>query len=236
MDFHKVFTFTTVILPCFMFVTPITSLRTALAGNLHETDKQKDMQKLQDTPDKVQLTIDVSRDKKKISKYLYGINIANWCPTYYLDLCAPRLRSAKVTVVRLGATNMERYNFKNNRMFNVIKRRNEYVAMSWESFVEWCKRDIKAEPFLQVSVYGHVAGSGDTIDDPDYDHIQSIDEVERWIAKAGQRVRFWGIGNEPWIAWKREDYPDPYGDAAHGLTGIPLTIVILVVSYRWHIQ
>ena len=24
------------------------------------------------------------------------------------------------------------------------------------------------------------------------------------------------IGNEPWIAWKRSDYPEPYHDAAHG--------------------
>lgn len=118
--------------------------------------------------------------------------------------------------MRLGATNMERYNYMNNRIFNVITRKNQYVPMTWESFITWCRKDVKAEPFLQVSVYGHVAGSGDTIDVPDYDHIQSIDEVERWIAKAGERVKFWGVGNEPWIAWKRYDYPEPYEDAAHG--------------------
>ena len=162
------------------------------------------------------LTVDVSRDRKQISKYLYGVNIANWCAGYYLDLCAPKLRNARVSVVRLGATNMERYNYKSNRIFNAIARENQYIPMSWESFVTWCRKVVKAEPFLQVSVYGHVAGSSNTIDDPDYDHIQSIDEVERWVAKAGERVKFWGVGNEPWIAWKRYDYPEPYGDAAHG--------------------
>lgn len=29
-------------------------------------------------------------------------------------------------------------------------------------------------------------------------------------------VKFWGIGNEPFIAWKRSDYPPLYSDAAHG--------------------
>lgn len=150
------------------------------------------------------LTVDVSRDRKPISKYLYGVNIANWCAGYYLDLCAPKLRNAKVSVVCLCATNMERYNYKRNRIFNAVARENQYIPMSWESFVKWCGKDVKAEPFLQVSVYVHVAGSGNTIDDPDYDHIQSIDEVERWVAKAGKRVNFWGeVGNEPWIADKQ---------------------------------
>jgi len=171
---------------------------------------------LEDSQVDALLVIDVSRDRMPISKYLYGVNIANWCPWYYLNLCAPKLRDAEVSVVRLGATNMERYNYKNNRVFNVIARENQYVPMSWGSFVKWCRKAVKAEPFLQVPVYGHVAGAGDTIDDPDYDHMQSIDEVERWVSEAGRRVKFWGIGNEPWIAWKREDYPEPYGDSAHG--------------------
>ncbi|NUO07979.1 MAG: hypothetical protein HUU08_04745 [Candidatus Brocadia sp.] len=174
------------------------------------------MSKLQDSPDKAQLTIDVSRNKKKINKYLYGINVANWCPWYYLNLCTPKLTDAHVSVIRLGATNMERYNFGNNRMFNVITQKNEYAPMSWKSFVEWCRDDAKAEPFLQASVYGHVAGEGVATDDPDYDHKQSEEEVEKWILQAGNSVKFWGIGNEPWIAWKRGDYPDPYGDDAHG--------------------
>lgn len=169
-----------------------------------------------DSPVDAALVIDILRDRRPISKYLYGVNIANWCPWYYLNLCAPKLRDAKVSVVRLGATNMERYNYKNNRIFNVIARENQYVPMSWESFVRWCRRAVKAEPLLQVPGYGHVAGEGETIKDPDYDHVQTADEVERWIAKAGDRVNFWEIGNEPWIAWKRSDYPAPYHDAAHG--------------------
>lgn len=177
---------------------------------------EKNYYKPMDSVNDVQLTIDVSRDKKKISKYIYGVNIANWCPTYYLDLCTPKLKKANVSVVRLGATNMERYNYKMNRMFNAISRENEYVPMSWKSFVRWCKNKIKAEPFLQVSVYGHVADSGNTLEDSDYDDKQSLDEVKSWISEAGESVKFWGIGNEPWIAWKRPDYPDPYTDNAHG--------------------
>lgn len=169
-----------------------------------------------DAPVDALLVIDVTRDRKPISKYLYGVNIANWCPWYYLNLCAPKLKDAKISVVRLGATNMERYNYKNNRIFNVIARENQYIPMSWQSFVRWCRQNVKAEPLLQVSGYGHVAGNGKTINDPDYDHVQTADEVEHWIARAGERVNFWEIGNEPWIAWKRSDYPEPYHDAAHG--------------------
>ncbi|MCF6147177.1 MAG: hypothetical protein E3K37_00785 [Candidatus Kuenenia sp.] len=29
-------------------------------------------------------------------------------------------------------------------------------------------------------------------------------------------MQFWEIGNEPWIAWKRHDYPGLYEDSAHG--------------------
>lgn len=83
----------------------------------------------------VQLTIDVSRDKRRISKYIYGVNIANWCPTYYLDLCEPKLKKAGVAVVRLGATNMERYNYKTNRMFNAMSRENEYVPIRTTFFL-----------------------------------------------------------------------------------------------------
>ncbi|MBF0231216.1 MAG: hypothetical protein HQK63_16755, partial [Desulfamplus sp.] len=60
----------------------------------------------------ITLTIDPASERKPISPYLYGINIANWCPSYYTHSVEQRLRDAKVEVVRLGATNMERYNFK----------------------------------------------------------------------------------------------------------------------------
>ncbi len=151
-----------------------------------------------DAPVDALLVIDVTRDRKSISKYLYGVNIANWCPWYYLNLCAPKLKDAKISVVRLGATNMERYNYKNNRIFNVIARENQYIPMSWQSFVRWCRQNVKAEPLLQVSGYGHVAGNGKTINDPDYDHVQTADEVEHWIARAGERVNFWETGIGIW--------------------------------------
>ena len=162
------------------------------------------------------LTIDVSSDRKQISKYIYGVNIANWCQWYYLNTCAQKLKDAKVTVIRLGATNMERYNYTNNRMYNVATGENQYVPMSWGSFVNWCREDVEAVPFLMVPVYGHVAGEGSTIEDTDFDHTQTTDEVTEWIHNAGKNVKFWGIGNEPWIAWKRSDYPDIFGDAQHG--------------------
>ena len=162
------------------------------------------------------LTIDVSSDRKQISKYIYGVNIANWCQWYYLNTCAQKLKDAKVTVIRLGATNMERYNYTNNRMYNVATGENQYVPMSWGSFVNWCREDVEAVPFLMVPVYGHVAGEGSTIEDTDFDLTQTTDEVTEWIYNAGKKVKFWGIGNEPWIAWKRSDYPDIFGDAQHG--------------------
>ncbi|MBF0411872.1 MAG: hypothetical protein HQK70_04065 [Desulfamplus sp.] len=185
----------------------------------------------------VVLTINPALDRKAISPYLYGINIANWCPWYYTHSVEQRLRDAKVEVVRLGATNMERYNFKNNRMYNVITRQNEYLSLSWESFVEWTKNSLNAEPFLQMSVFGNLASDYDSSSTSDYvvnsysdttnsdssdmqtdsySHLQSTEEVIEWAASAGDDVKFWGIGNEPWIAWKRHDYPQNYADSAHG--------------------
>ncbi|MBM4053308.1 MAG: hypothetical protein FJ264_01260 [Planctomycetes bacterium] len=164
----------------------------------------------------VRLTVDISRDRKQISDYIYGVNAANWCQGYYFDLCAPKLKEANVSVVRLGATNMERYNYTNNRMYNAISRENQYTPMSWESFVAWCHDEINAEPFLMVPVFGYVAGNGNTIGDEDFYRIQTTDDVKSWVSQAGEEVKFWEIGNEPWIAWKRYDYPGLYEDSAHG--------------------
>ncbi|WP_347273534.1 glycan-binding surface protein [Candidatus Kuenenia sp.] len=164
----------------------------------------------------VQLTVDISRDRQQISDYIYGVNVANWCQGYYFDLCAPKLKEANVSVVRLGATNMERYNYSLNRMYNVFSFENQYLSMSWESFVKWCRDDVDAEPFLLVPVFGYVAGDGNTIDDEDFYRIQTTDDVKSWIFQAGDDIKFWEIGNEPWIAWRRYDYPDIYEDSAHG--------------------
>ncbi|WP_186441172.1 glycoside hydrolase family 44 protein [Desulfamplus magnetovallimortis] len=166
--------------------------------------------------DLVTLVIDPSSERKSISPYIYGINIANWAPSYYMYMVEDHLREAQVEVVRLGATNMERYNFINNRMYNVISKQNQYVPMSWESFVDWVVNDLDAEPFLQVSVYGNVASDTDGRGKSGYSHEQSSGEVSSWVESTGGNVRFWGIGNEPFIAWKRSDYPSFFADAAHG--------------------
>ncbi|MBF0203064.1 MAG: hypothetical protein HQK67_01860 [Desulfamplus sp.] len=168
------------------------------------------------------LTIEPALDRKPISPYLYGVNIANWGSWYYIHMLEQRLRDARVEVVRLGATNMERYNFKNNRIYNVISKKNEYISLSWESFVDWTRNSLNAEPFVQISVFGNVASDSDGIENSSYtngeyySHFQSQEEVMEWIESAGDKVHFWGIGNEPWIAWKRSDYPSLYADAAHG--------------------
>lgn len=164
----------------------------------------------------VTLTIVPSRDRVPISSYIYGLNIANWSPWYYMHMLEERIREARIEVVRLGATNMERYNFRNNRMYNVISRQNDYVPLSWESFVQWVIHDLKAEPFLQVSVFGHVASDAAGPWEADYSHTQSSEELTNWVTSAAGNVRFWGIGNEPFIAWKRNDYPPSYSDSAHG--------------------
>lgn len=190
-----------------------------------------------DSDAQIILTINPDLDRKDISPYLYGVNIANWCPWYYTHSVEQKLRDADVEVVRLGATNMERYNFKNNRMYNVITKQNEYLSLSWESFVEWTRSHLNAEPFLQMSVFGNVASDYDSsstsehvvnsysdaaninfsnMQTDSYSHLQSIDEVMEWVQSAGRDVKFWGIGNEPWIAWKRYDYPSNYADSAHG--------------------
>ncbi len=160
--------------------------------------------------------VDVARERVPISPFLYGVNVASWAPTHYLDRVAPLLREAGVTVVRLGATNFERYDPVTNRLFNVIARENQAVPLSWESFVAWVRNDLGAEPFLQASVFGQVAGEGAAEGDPGYSRTQTLAEVTAWAAAAGPAVRFWGVGNEPWIAWKRGDYPGIFADAAHG--------------------
>lgn len=78
MDFHRASVSAIAILCCFLLITPGTSLLFASGDNPYETDEQEGMRGLLDTADTVQLTIDVSRNKKKISKYLYGVHIANW--------------------------------------------------------------------------------------------------------------------------------------------------------------
>ncbi len=162
------------------------------------------------------LTVDITQERQVISPDLYGVNVANWCPWYYLKNLSDKIVDANVEVVRLGATNMERYNFETNRMYNVISMQNETVPVSWQSFVSWTKNDLGAKPMLQASVFGNVAGDGERLGDPGYSKIQTEDEIKAWVTLAGDSVEFWGIGNEPWIAWKREDYPDIYHDAAHG--------------------
>ena len=168
------------------------------------------------------LNIDAhSNTWKAINSDIYGVNIANWCADYYLRLCQPMLTNARVSVVRYGATNIERYNWRNNRMYNVISLTNQYVPMSWESFIEWC-RDMNAKPFLQVSVFGHVASDETNLT---YNHEQTLQEVTDWVSAAGTNVSIWGVGNEPFIAWKLVDYKGQrngdsegyaYNDGAHG--------------------
>jgi hypothetical protein len=162
---------------------------------------------------------DASR-AKPINPHIYGVNIANWCQHYYLKLCEPMLTNAGVTLVRFGATNMERYNWRNNRMYNVISKQNQFVPMSWESFVEWVRNDLGAEVFLQAPVFGHVAADYGA---SDYNTNQTLQDIREWVAAAGTNVAVWGVGNEPFIAWKLEGYAGQrgdesyaYNDGAHG--------------------
>jgi len=169
------------------------------------------------------LSIDAApAHRRAINPRIYGVNIANWCQAYYLDLCAPLLVSAKVAVVRYGATNIERYNWRNNRMYNVISLTNQFVPLSWESFVNWVRADLGAEPFLQASVFGHVASDYGAAD---YNTNQTPADVAAWVAAAGTNVPIWGVGNEPFIAWKLYEYQGrrgsndesfAYNDGAHG--------------------
>ncbi len=175
----------------------------------------------------VLLSVDAGTNHwKTISRRIYGINIANWCQHYYLKLCTPMLTNAHVAVVRYGATNIERYNWRNNRMYNVISMTNQYVPTSWESFVDWVRNDLGADPFLQVSVFSHVAADDGVTD---YAHNYSVDQsptdVTAWVVAAGTNVPIWGVGNEPFIAWKLHEYDGErdsnaesyaYNDGAHG--------------------
>ncbi|HBA85679.1 MAG TPA: hypothetical protein DCZ95_16480 [Verrucomicrobia bacterium] len=159
---------------------------------------------------------------RPINPRIYGMNIANWCQYYYYKLCEPWLTNARVSVVRYGATNIERYNYKNNRMYNVISKTNQFVPMSWSSFVDWVREDLHAEPFLQASVFGHVAADDGAAD---YNVEQTPADIADWVTQAGTNVPIWGVGNEPFIAWKLEGYHGTrgsnesgysYNDGAHG--------------------
>ncbi|NCC51372.1 MAG: hypothetical protein EOM20_09175 [Spartobacteria bacterium] len=165
----------------------------------------------------VQLTIDAAPEHQRpISKRIYGVNIANWAADHYALMCAPRLREAKASVIRYGATNIERYNWRNNRLYNVISLENQYVPMSWRTFVEWCHEDMDAEPFIQVPAFGRVASDDG---DSNYNSNQPIHEIAAWVEECGTNVNIWGIGNEPFIAWKLVQYEAEgyaYNDGAHG--------------------
>jgi len=171
------------------------------------------------------LTIDAHSDQRvPINKHIYGVNIANWCADYYLKLCEPQLTNAGVSVVRYGATNIERYNWRNNRMYNVISQTNQFVPMSWNSFIPWVRDDLNADVFLQVPAFGHVASDYGS---PNYNSNQVRSDITDWVAAAGTNVQIWGVGNEPFIAWKLEGYEGhrstndgaesyAYNDGAHG--------------------
>ncbi len=165
----------------------------------------------------VQLSLDAaSTNRIPISPRIYGVNIANWAADHYARLCGPMLKEAGVSVVRYGATNIERYNWRNNRLYNVISLENQYVPMSWRTFVEWCRNDLGAEPFLQVPAFGQVAAD---VESGNYNSNQPISEIAAWVEEAGTNVNIWGIGNEPFIAWKLVQYQGEgykYNDGAHG--------------------
>jgi hypothetical protein len=178
---------------------------------------------LQLSAEAVQLSVDAGTNHwKAINRRIYGINIANWCQSYYLRLCTPMLTNAGVTVVRYGATNIERYNWRNNRMYNVISRTNQYVPTSWEAFVHWVSEDLHADPFLQASVFSHVAADEGS---ENYNTNQTLQDITDWVNAAGTNVPIWGVGNEPFIAWKLSGYKGSrgeddesyaYNDGAHG--------------------
>lgn len=67
----------TIIACSFLFIVLSAFVPSAFANNFSETEHQKGIRKLQDSANNVLLTVDVSQDKKKISKYFYGVNIAN---------------------------------------------------------------------------------------------------------------------------------------------------------------
>jgi len=158
------------------------------------------------------LSIDGSEARsQQVNPHIYGINIANWCQHYYLKLCEPMLTNAGVTIVRFGATNIERYNWRNNRMYNVISKENQFVPTSWDAFVEWVRGDLGADVFLQVPVFGHVATDYGSVG---YSMTQTLDEVTAWVQAAGTNVAVWGVGNEPFIAWKLEGYHGSRGEGA----------------------
>ncbi|NCC52037.1 MAG: hypothetical protein EOM20_12585, partial [Spartobacteria bacterium] len=159
------------------------------------------------------LVVDAQPDcRQPINDQIYGVNIANWCQHYYLKLCEPHLTNAGVTVVRYGATNIERYNWRNNRMYNVISKTNQFVPTSWEAFIDWVRDDMRAEPFLQASVFGHVASDYGA---SDYNTNQTLQDITEWVQAAGTNVSIWGVGNEPFIAWKLEGYSGEMGDESY---------------------
>jgi hypothetical protein len=159
------------------------------------------------------LVVDAQPDQRRpINEQIYGVNIANWCQYYYLKLCEPHLTNAGVTVVRYGATNIERYNWRNNRMYNVISKTNQFVPMSWDAFIDWVRDDLDAEPFLQASVFGHVASDYGA---SDYNTNQTLQDITDWVQAAGTNVTIWGVGNEPFIAWKLEGYSGEMGDESY---------------------
>jgi hypothetical protein len=161
----------------------------------------------------VTLTVDAGPARRQpINEHIYGMNIANWCQHYYLELCEPHLTNAGVTVMRYGATNIERYNWRNNRMYNVISKTNQFVPTSWEAFVDWVRNDLNAEPFLQASVFSHVAADYGS---PNYNTNQTVNDVMEWVEAAGTNVSIWGVGNEPFIAWKLEGYSGEMGDESY---------------------
>lgn len=147
---------------------------------------------------KITINNSISLQKNKIiSPYLYGANWGVW-----LDFPdKKKVASLGLKLIRAGGPFMDRYNWRSKGYTFPGNKRN-ILMRSLDDFIQYC-RQIGAEPLIQINALGYAP------DEQNKDRLTSCmgpedaaDLVRYLNEEKGYNVRFFEIGNEPFI-WHR---------------------------------
>lgn len=129
------------------------------------------------------------RKRREISRYLYGANLSSW-----LDLPGEEeVRALKPAFLRLGGPFLDRYSWRSGT-YTFPGSAFRVRMLKLDKFVQFCSA-VESEPFIQVNALG-VRGkgrSGRSVEE------EAADMVRYLNGQRGYGVRFFEIGNEPFI-------------------------------------
>jgi hypothetical protein len=134
------------------------------------------------------------RNKQKVPPYLFGANWGVW-----LNLPSERKVAAlKLKILRAGGPFMDRYNWRNGKY--TFPGNDRVISMtSLDEYIAYCRR-IGAEPLIQINALGYApeGKSGEKFSQC-MGEQDAVDLLRYLNQKKGYNVKFFEIGNEPFI-------------------------------------